>query len=421
MNRSSLFLLLLLLPLPARAEPREIIASLTLEQAVTAALAENPQLHAMRAKWEAMRERPAQAQALPNPMFKYSGMDAADSGRWPNTNEKRFMLEQEFPWSGKRGLRGKVATKEAEAMQRDYEAMQREVVMLVKESYFDLYAVQQTIAITRDEEAVLQRMVKTIETMYSTGERSQQDLIKAQAEVTLLQPKLFELEQQAATLKAKLNQLLNRRADAALGLTVTAPRDELVPTSAQLFALAENNRAEIKGVQAQIQRGQAERDLMQKEFWPDYRLGVEYRSFRSAMDPDMVMFTVGFDLPLWQGKYKAGVREAEKMIESSRASLEAAVRQTSFDVQDAWFKLQTARRTLELYRKTLIPQAEMRFQASDASYRTGKVDFMDLLESERFRLSARVMTAMAEGNLGMQLARLERAVGTELTKLEETK
>jgi outer membrane protein TolC len=403
------------------AEPKEIVSSLTLEQTVETVLRENAQLRSMRAKWEAMTERPVQEQTLPNPAFKYSSMDTTERGTWPNTNEKRFMLEQEFPWFGKLGLRGKVATKEAESMQREYEATQREVVMMVKESYFDLYGVQQTISITRAEEEVLKRMAQITETMYSTGERSQQDVIKAQTETTMLQQKLLELEQQEATLKAKLNQLLNRRADAPLGLTVTAPKDELATASEELFALAEKNRPEIKGAQAQIERDQQERELMKKGFWSDYRLGVEYRSFRAAKDEDMVMFTVGFDLPIWQSKYRASVREAEKMIESSRATQEAARQQTSFDVQDAWFKLQTARRTLDLYHKSLIPQAEARFRASDASYRTGKTDFMDLLESERFLLNARTMAAMAEGNIGMQLARLERAVGTELPKMEEKK
>ena len=78
-------------------------------------------------------------------------------------------------------------------------------------------------------------------------------------------------------------------------------------------------------------------------------------------------------------------------------------------------------RTFDLYKLSLIPQAEARFEASEASYRTGKTDFLDLLESERFLLNARVMAAMAEGNIGVQHARLERAVGTGLTKLEEKK
>jgi outer membrane protein, heavy metal efflux system len=113
------------------------------------------------------------------------------------------------------------------------------------------------------------------------------------------------------------------------------------------------------------------------------------------------------------------VREAEKMIESSEAGLEAVGKQVSFDVQDAGFKLLTARRTFDLYKSSLIPQAEARFSASEASYRTGKTDFIDLLDSERFLLNARVMGAIAEGNLGMEAARLERAVGTDLPKLED--
>jgi hypothetical protein len=42
------------------------------------------------------------------------------------------------------------------------------------------------------------------------------------------------------------------------------------------------------------------------------------------------------------------------------------------------------------------------------------VDFMDLLESERFLLGAKMMAAMAEGTVGMQAARLDRAVGATL-------
>jgi hypothetical protein len=39
---------------------------------------------------------------------------------------------------------------------------------------------------------------------------------------------------------------------------------------------------------------------------------------------------------------------------------------------------------------------------------------MDLLESERFLLGAKMMAVMTEGELGMQWARLERAVGGNL-------
>ena len=391
------------------------LAPLLLDEVVDTALHANAQLRSMRARYEGMQQRPTQERKLPNPMFQYGVMDMVKDGSWPNTNEKRFMVSQEFPWFGKRGLRSKVATKEAEAMEREYDAMVREVVMMVKESYFNLYAVQRTLSITRAEEDVLRQMQGIAEAKYTVGEVAQQDVLKAQAEISMLQQRLYELEQEEVVAKAKLNQLLDRRADSPLGFAATEPPTapgEFEANTEELFSLAERMRPEIKKAQAGIERNQAERDLMKKEFFPDYRLGLEYRSFRTG--EDMVMFTLGFDLPIWRTKYRAAVRESEKMIESSQAGLEAARRETAFDVQDAYFKLVTARRTLELYKTALVPQAEARFEASEAGYRTGKVDFLDLLESERFLLNVRVMAVMAEGDIGMQLGRLERAVGTDL-------
>src|ERR1051326_3924632 len=403
----------------AWAEEKEITSSLSLDQLVDAALGENPQLHSMRAKWEAMKERPVQATTLPNPMLALKGQNSADNFQFPKTQEGRIEVEQQFPWAGKLELRGKVARKEAEAMQREYEAMAREVVMMVKENYFDLYGVQTALHITRGEEEVLKRMQTIAETKYATDQVSQQDVFKAQAEISMLKAKIYELEQQETTIKAKLNSLLNRRADSSLGLAVTPPASGFDVPLEKLFALAEKTRPEIKGAQAQVQRNEYEKQLMKKEFFPDYRVGLEYGYMNGGFtdfsgSDNLLMVTVGIDLPIWQTKYRAGVREAEKMIESSKAGLEAAEKQASFDVQDSHFKLLTARRTVDLYKTALIPQSEARFKASEAGYQTGKVDFLDLLESERFLLNARVMLAMAEGNLGMQLARLERAVGTDL-------
>ena len=105
---------------------------------VETAVRDNPELRSLRAKWEAMLERPAQESALPDPLFKYSAMDMAGSGNWPNTNEKWFMVEQTFPWFGKRGLREGIARKDAEAMQRELEGMTRDIAMRVKEAYYDL-------------------------------------------------------------------------------------------------------------------------------------------------------------------------------------------------------------------------------------------------------------------------------------------
>lgn len=394
---------------PVRAQAGGPGTNLTLGAAVELALRDNPGLRTLREKWGAMQERPAQSGALPNPMFTYSGMDPAGGGSWPNTGEKRFMLEQPVPGFGKRALREGIAARDADAMRGEMNAMALDVAMMVKESYFDLCAVRQVISLAREEEDIARRLVRGAEAMYATGARTQSDLAKAQAEQTMLRQKLLDLQAQEATLTARLNTLLNRGAAEPLSLAAPPPDAVFGGDVAALAALAATNRPEVQAAQAQVERYTLERRLMAKEFRPDYRYGVEYRDIGNG--EDMVMFTVGVDLPVWRAKNRAGVREAEKMRASSLAALESAERQSAADVQAAASGLRAATRTLELYRRELVPRAEARLGASRAGYRTGRVDFMDLLDSERALLGTKMMAAMAEGAAGMQLARLERAAG----------
>ena len=394
------------------------LTNLTVDQAVAEALARNPQLESLRARLEAMKQRSAQAGALPDPTIKYSGMDAADGGNFPDTNEKRLMVEQAFPWFGKRDLRSGEAEKDAETMQQDYGAASLDVVMRVKETCYDLHAVQRSEAITRSEADVLGQMEETARSQYGTGKADLQDVTAAQAEVTMLRPRLLELGSRETTLKAKLNMLLNRRADAPVGVTIADPPPPLTAGAAQLSALAKEHRPEIKGAQAQVDKNQYAHRLMAKESYPDYALGLEYRSLRDS--DDLVMFTAAVSLPIWRSKYSAGVREAEQMVESSKAMRESTEREVSFDVQDAYAKAVTAAQTEDLYAKTLIPQAQARFTAAAAGYRAGKADFLTVLESERFLLNARGMQATAEGDLCMAWARLERAVGLDWRSIQES-
>jgi cobalt-zinc-cadmium efflux system outer membrane protein len=383
--------------------------NLTLAATVDLAIRDNAELKSLRAKWEAMLEKPALAAALPNPMLSYGGMDMASGGSWPDTSEKRVMVQQEFSWRGKRGLREGMAVKDAETMQRELESMTRDVVMTVKETYYNLYAVQRVISITRAEDAVVRSIETVAETLYATGASSQADVLKAQTETTMLKQKLLEAQALENTLKATLNKLIHRRADSPLGEVVLPPETEFPGNIEALFALAAANHPEIKAAQAQTERYELEKQLMAKESLPDYRIGLEYRDL--GVNDDMLMFTLSVELPVWRSKLHAGVREAEKMRTASDAARQAAQSRVAFDLQEAYFKLQTATRSLALYRSKLIPQAEARFAAGEAGYRMGKVTFIDLLESERFLLGAKMMVAMAEGMVGMQAARLERAIG----------
>lgn len=394
------------------AELSPAATNLLLPDAVRLALQENPELRGARARWEALRERPAQARALPDPVATIRGMDNAEAGRWPNTREKRFMIEQEFPGAGKRDLRERVARQDADVARQELNALARDLVLRVKESYFALYGAQRAAALARAEAATLQHLAQSAQALYSTGERSQQDVLSARTEQTLLRQRQLDLDAQCGVLTARLNTLLNRPAGTPLGEAATPPATNLADRVEGYLAAAEVNRPDARAAEARVARDDLAAQLAAREARPAYRLGVEYR--RVSDGDDQVMLSVGFDLPIWNDKYRAAAREAERMRAASEAARESERRQGALAVQEAWLGWQAASRKLELYRNQLIPQAEARLSAADAGYRTGRNGFLDLLQGQQLLLDVRLQTAQAEGELGVQAARLERAVGVPL-------
>ncbi len=281
--------------------------------------------------------------------------------------------------------------------------------MRVKENAYDLIAIRRVLILLREEEGILKRMEVVAETQYATGARSQTDVLIAQTEITRLKQEYLAVQARENTLQARLNTLLNRRAGEPLALEDSLKETQFGDDVEPLLLLAAANRPEIGTAQAQLKRDELEQRRRRRESTPDYQVGVEYRDLNTGSD--MAMFTVGVSLPIWRTKERAGIREAASRQAASRAALEQARQITERDVQDAHFRWMTAKRTLNLTRTELIPQAEARFNASEAGYQTGQLDFLDLLASERFLLDAKTRAVMTEGEVGRLAAHLKRAIG----------
>ena len=124
---------------------------------------------------------------------------------------------------------------------------------------------------------------------------------------------------------------------------------------------------------------------------------------------------VTMTLPIWRkGKIEPGIREmmAEKrMAGRELANLDL---ETSNSIGKSLATMKSRREAAVLYRTTLIPQAEQSFQATAESYRVGKTDFPMLMDATLAILSFRREYAAMVGDLHMEKARLEAAVGREL-------
>src|SRR5690349_2764968 len=165
MGYLSLFVLAVL-SFPAGAQP---LASLVEE-----ALHNNRQILAAQKRYEAARQRPAQAVSMPDPTVSLGY--TSNGGPWPvsgigsqPTSNAGVMLSQEVPFPGKRRLRGDIAQTEAEAAFDEYRAVRLNVVSQVKQAYHELHHANVLIDFVGRYQEVLQNVLRISEARYAAG------------------------------------------------------------------------------------------------------------------------------------------------------------------------------------------------------------------------------------------------------------
>lgn len=420
LNKFSLYLILIL-SLPAFALGGETLPAENLPTLIETAVRENPELQASEARWRMFRSKIGQAGALEDPMVMLRIQNALikrplSFDKDPMT-AKVIGISQQLPFFGKRSLREEIAEKEAETYRWSLEERKLELIRMVKENYYRLYAIDREREVVENNLALMETFISMAEIKYSVGQGVQQDIFKAQVERSKMLEMKISLEQQRTGAAAELNTLLARSADTPVG---PIPDFEVKPvsaTKAELLQLAEQNRPQFKTLTAQVGRGHAAQKLAKKEFFPDFTVTLEYMQREPVMEEagdDMYSLGVTFNLPLQRGRRQAMAAEASS--ESTMAGAElAAVRNDADRALSALLsQLDRRLKLIGLYRDGIIPQASQSLESATISYQVNKVDFMALLDSRvtLFNYERELYESKAEYEMGR--AQLEALVGKEL-------
>ncbi len=352
-------------------------------------------------------------------MFSYSRfIESVETRVGPQENV--FTLSQRIPFPGKLGLKGKMAKQNALAEEQRYQATRRDVVFKVKQAYYDLYWVDRSIGILNQYLALLQDFTRVAEQKYATGQGIQANVLKSQVEISSTMERGLGFDKIRKGVAARINALLGRAQNSELGTVSTIDTMRAKLDEAALVKLALSQREELQAVQAMIGKSEFMKSLAKREYWPDLNLRANYidvsKGVSTAPDAGKNAWSVmvGLNLPIWLGKRNAAVREAEETISSNRLAYENLENQVKAEIKDFYYQVQITGRTLDLYEQGLLAQAESSLESALASYRTGRLDFLNLLDAERMLLNLNLGYVKEQSSYQTQLAALERAVGGEL-------
>lgn len=395
--------------------------TLSLKETIQEALKNNPEIQAATRKVDSIRARAGQSTYLEDPEV-YTTAWAVPLRRplsYRSANPIILGLRQNFPFFGKRGLKGEIAAQDVKMTEEELRAKEQEVVAKVKSAYAELLMAQKNIETNRGLLELTRQMSVTAESLYKVGKVPQQDIIKALLEQTELLNKITWAEKELVTSQAKLNTLMGRAPAAPLG----HPRElTLTPFTMQfseLEKLALEQRPELHALEASIDRSEKTIELAKRnQKLPDFMVGFEYwvapDQTPKHMYSPMLTLTIPFS-PWTKGKHDYEIEEALADRQMTKSSLTAMKNTVLFEVQDLLAKLDAARKSVAIYQDGLLPQAEQSFQAAIAAYQTGTVNFITLLEAQRTIRDIRLGYYKALVDYEQSLADLERAVGKELS------
>ncbi|MDD2883215.1 MAG: TolC family protein, partial [Rhodoferax sp.] len=392
---------------------------------VDTALANNPELKSSQARWQMFANKAKQASSLEDPMFmfKLQNMLAREPFVFNKDPQsaKVIGISQQLPFWGKRAIKQEVANYEAESYKWSIEERKLELARMVKETYYQIWAVDKSMEIVDKNLRILSDFVTIAESKYSVGQGVQQDIYKANLEKSKMIDMQITLKQQRKSLEANLNYLLYRPGTTAIGPIVDFTLPQVSLSAEQLNQSAAEKRPQIKSLASLTSKGQASHRLAQKEFYPDFNLSFEYM-FKDAVSTDMVtdpgynMFTLGvtFNLPFQQEKRHAMIAESTSETSMAIEELNGLKNTISYTINDTLAQLERRKKLIELYKGGIIPQAEQSLESAVISYRVNKVDFLTLLDGRMSLFTYERELYESQAEYMMKLAQLEAAIGSDL-------
>ncbi|HEU5220383.1 MAG TPA: TolC family protein [Gemmatimonadales bacterium] len=378
----------------------------------------SPRLEAARQMARAAKARIVTAGTLSDPQVQFGLMNRnlPGFGLQDPLGMTQVQVMQMVPIAGQLGLSTRVARARAGASTARAGDLAWELRSQAAMVFYELYQLDRSIEVADTTQILLRNIVVTARSMYSVGQGRQADVLRAQVEVDRMTEELARMRAMREAAAARLNALLDRPSDSPVPTPALPrfPREVALPDSLERLALA--GRPMLAAGALDVEAAVAGQRRARAEIWPDLQLGAIYGQRPMAGGTDrMVSLMVGFSVPVWAGRRQLQMRrEADAMRLGAEAELGAMRAETRGRVAELTATLRRSRTLRDLYRTTILPQAEATVASTLSGYQVGEVELLMLLDARMTVNRYRQQVFQLEAEEGTALAELEMLVGQAL-------
>jgi cobalt-zinc-cadmium efflux system outer membrane protein len=392
----------------APAEPVEAAAAgtLSLADAIDAALRHSPELASDRAEAAAIGARSAQADLWLNPEIDLMVENVAGSGDFDDIDrsETTLTVAQPIEIGGQRAQRRRVIESGGRRLDTQMQAHRLALIAEVKKRFLRVLLGQERRQLVAEVEELSSETLRAVEARVKAGaaapaERSQVRILLGRARLDL---HLAEHEIAAAR-----RQLAAMWGDSQPSFTAVGKLEDIGPPPPldELMARLEHS-PEILRRDAEIERRAAAIDIERANRIPTVTLAAGARHFNET-DDFAAIFDVSLPLPLFD-RNQGGILEAEHLLVKARAERDAALLQARSELLAAYDDLQLQFEHIAQLGIHVLSQAKTAGAETLQSYRRGAATALDLLASQRVLLELQDEYFQALGKYQTALVDVER-------------
>ena len=387
------------------------------EEYVQLGLSRNPRIQEAQHRIDAIQHRVPQVLSLPDPMVN-TNTHLAPVETAAGRQAFSLGVSQKFTNAERRATRAAIVSDEAAAAEADLANAQLEIAESIRTACYQLLFIRKSIEITNDDRESLEQIAEVVLRQYEVKESvTQQDVLNVQTEQSKIENQITELKQKEKSFQARLARLLH--VDPRSNLQIS---DQLGAANAylnvdELIAQAVETRPDLQSQLAVIRRDRRKIQLAHLEEKPDFTVGLNWIATSSdgispvANGDDALLLGIGFNLPVYKSRIRAGICEAQSNRLASESRLASLQDQASEEVFDLVAKLESTRETLTLIQEDIIPKAERTLEVSIDEYAADSVTYVQLIANWRSVLRYRVTEANLQAQYQQQLASLARSIG----------
>lgn len=399
---------------------RRVLPELSLEptwrEVLRRAFLANGDLEAAYHEWAAAVANIDQDAAWPNANvelgFDYMFSDESMKS-WDRTTLSAGFVDDGLTLPFKARQAGKVALADAQAAGQRFYARKFEVQKQVLQAWIDYALVAERVRVQKENVDLLRLVVDTARGRVRAG-GLQQDLVKADVELQRAEDELKTMEAELPQMRAMLNAMLGREATAPLPppKQVPPPRP-LGADDARLIEVAVASNPELAALARQVQGRRDAVELARLMYIPDVSPFAAITGDVSQVVGAMVMLPT--NLP--------AIRSEVSQMRSMLAATESMLRQARLDRYGqfvaALYAVRNYERQAALFERRIVPASQRVLDLTRQSYATGAAAFVELIDSQRVLLDAKLALAEARAGRERRLAELEALAGVDAETLGE--